>query len=316
MDEDGDLIVERRSSLSKSRSAEDVFLSELHQDIIFDRDRINNGCVDETVTEYSFQGAPITISIRHRMATPLDKVGLQVWRGAALLSEHIVQGRQVTLNDAVVLELGAGCGLVGLVAAHAGARKVYCTDIGLDVLENCQSNVDRNNARGSVTIRWLDCAGGGDARQGASDRDDLSTASTFDWTPGEFDELCKQVNVILAADVIYDDHLTAALMRTCLSILLQAAQGTCMLFALEKRDCFTIKDMDVRAPAYDFWRSLFSTSRGLRDVYSQGIATENHLCIDGAVLVGEIVEDQGNLQIWRLHVNSCLHKSQTEQVSK
>jgi predicted nicotinamide N-methyase len=303
VDEDGDLIVERRSGLQNSRHPEDLFLSELHQDIILDKERIKSE-VDETITEYDFEGS--SLSIRHRMATPLGKVGLQVWKGAVLLSEYILHGRDVSLKDAVVLELGAGCGLVGLVAARAGARKVYCTDIGHDVLLNCQKNVEHNNLRGTVTVRRLDWA----AIDEESFHPTLTIRGNFGWTPGEFDELCKTVNVILAADVVYDDALTTALMRTCLSVLLRASKGTYVLLALERRDCFTVQDMQVRAPAYDYWRSLFqSTEPIVPDGFrwskdNEQRTTDNHLVMGwGMALVGHRVDfgSQGNLQIWRLH---------------
>lgn len=299
VDEDGDLIVERRSGLQISRHPEDLFLSELHQDIIFDRERIKSE-MDETVTEYDFEGSPL--SICHRMATPLGKVGLQVWNGAVLLSEYILHGRDVAMKDAVVLELGAGCGLVGLVAARAGAGKVYCTDIGHDVLSNCQKNVEHNNVRQyQVTVRWLDWA----------DIDEESVhpvfRGKFGWKPGEFDELCRTVNVILAADVVYDDELTSALMRTCLSVLVRAGKGTYVLLALEKRDCFTVKDMQVRAPAYEYWRSLFQSPTEPFVQKDNGQATDNYLVMGGVALVGHRVDfesqigSQSNLQIWRLH---------------
>jgi predicted nicotinamide N-methyase len=198
--------------------------------------------------------------------------------------------------------LGAGCGLVGLVAARAGARKVYCTDIGHDVLSNCQKNVQHNNVRGAVTVRWLDWAN--------IDEESVHPAfrGKFGWTPGEFDELCKTVNVILAADVVYDDDLTTALMRTCLSVLLRASKGTYVLLALEKRDCFTVQDMQVRAPAYEYWRSLFQSTEpivpdGFRWSKDNGQRTDNRLEMGGVAMVGHLVDfgSQSNLQIWRLH---------------
>jgi hypothetical protein len=62
-----------------------------------------------------------------------DHVGTRVWDAAVLLSrslEHRVAGGDLCLRGARVLELGAGTGLCGLVAARLGdARtRVLCTD--------------------------------------------------------------------------------------------------------------------------------------------------------------------------------------------
>ena len=61
------------------------------------------------------------LRIQHALATPLSTVGLQVWRGALLLSEWLLS--QVELvHDRTLMDLGAGCGLTSLVASVIGAR--------------------------------------------------------------------------------------------------------------------------------------------------------------------------------------------------
>lgn len=59
------------------------------------------------------------------MSTTLDKVGLQVWRGALVMADYLIH-REDRLCNAVVLELGAGTGLVSIVAALR-AQCVFCT---------------------------------------------------------------------------------------------------------------------------------------------------------------------------------------------
>ena len=59
------------------------------------------------------------------MSTPLEDVGLQVWRGALLMADYLIHNF-VRFRDSVVLELGAGTGLVSIVAALA-AQTVFCT---------------------------------------------------------------------------------------------------------------------------------------------------------------------------------------------
>ena len=62
------------------------------------------------------------------MSTSLEKVGQQVWRGALLMVDHLISWDNSRLEDSVVLELGAGTGLVSIVAASK-AHHVFCTGI-------------------------------------------------------------------------------------------------------------------------------------------------------------------------------------------
>ena len=60
------------------------------------------------------------------MSTTLVEVGRQVWRGALLMADYLLSVGRSRLKDSVVLELGAGTGLVSIVAASR-ARHVFCT---------------------------------------------------------------------------------------------------------------------------------------------------------------------------------------------
>ncbi|KAJ1565587.1 Methyltransferase-like protein 22 [Nowakowskiella sp. JEL0078] len=83
------------------------------------------------------------IQIRHRMGTTLNLVGMQVWNGALLLSDFVLwQSDGIFSSDEkpVVLELGAGTGLVSIVCGLVGCLTVYATDIGY--AENFQNDKD------------------------------------------------------------------------------------------------------------------------------------------------------------------------------
>lgn len=66
------------------------------------------------------------MSLEHAMSTPLDAVGLQVWRGSLLMTDYILYRGTELLSNSVVLELGAGTGLVSIIAGLK-AHRVYCT---------------------------------------------------------------------------------------------------------------------------------------------------------------------------------------------
>lgn len=86
----------------------------------------------------------------------------------------------------------------------------------------------------------------------------------FGWRSGELESL-RSLGLLLAADVIYDNDLTEAFMRTAVQLMRFARHAVranlaapTLLVALERRVNFTLHDLDARAPAYDYWRSLFT----------------------------------------------------------
>ena len=75
------------------------------------------------------------------------------------------------VKDKVVLDFGAGSGVVAIAAKIAGAKRVICCDIDAASLDACRANAELNN----VELEYLD---------------DLYQS--------------EQVDVLLAADVLYD----------------------------------------------------------------------------------------------------------------
>ena len=87
---------------------------------------------------------------------------------------------------------------------------------------------------------------------------------SFAWLAEDRGDL-QRLDLLLAADCIYDDSLTEAFMRTAV-LLMRHAQGRRgrsprLLVGLERRVVFTLTDMAARAPAYDHWRTLFAVER-------------------------------------------------------
>uniref|UniRef100_A0A3Q2WGH0 Methyltransferase 22, Kin17 lysine n=1 Tax=Haplochromis burtoni TaxID=8153 RepID=A0A3Q2WGH0_HAPBU len=180
----------------------------------------------------------------HTMATPMEDVGKQVWRGALFMVDFILSN-PVMFRGATVLELGAGTGLTSIITATI-AKTVYCTDVGEDLLQMCKRNVALNkhmlkSADHEVKVRQLDWL-----------QDDLCTdaAVEFSWTKEEVADL-NNTSIIIAADVCYDDDLTDGLFRT-LHRLCSNFPHTCTVFiSIEKRMNFTLQHMDVSCEAYD-----------------------------------------------------------------
>jgi|TARA_B110001469_G_C9636153_1_gene319027 predicted nicotinamide N-methyase len=170
------------------------------------------------------------LKLRHALATPLPDVGLQVWRGALLLCDYLL-ARPALVSGATILELGAGCGLCGLLAAGT-ARRVFVTDNVEGVLANAQANVELNGVEAVARVRTLDwaepvlpsdateeeaqpsahCHPAGDDAGGAPSAGARPAAvDPFAWSAEERAEL-RDCNLVLAADCVYGyDTLTLTL---------------------------------------------------------------------------------------------------------
>ncbi|KAJ7305708.1 hypothetical protein JRQ81_010074 [Phrynocephalus forsythii] len=251
LDEDGDLEVVRRPRFS---SGEDESLP---------RDKV---CpiILTTGGEPSEEGEPKgssrdVVKIEHTMATPLEDVGKQVWRGAFLLADYILC-KPDPLKDCTVLELGGGTGVVSILAAQA-AKTVYCTDVGEDLLDMCERNVALNkhlteSAGGKVKVKELDWL-----------KNDFCTDPDrpHSWSEDEIAELYDLTTVILAADVFYDDDLTDAFFRTLYRLTGNLKNPCAIYLSIEKRLNFTLRHMDVACEAYGRFRRCLDALVTLRD---------------------------------------------------
>eukprot|EP00123_Amoebidium_parasiticum_P009821 comp19727_c0_seq1/m.23512 comp19727_c0_seq1/g.23512 ORF comp19727_c0_seq1/g.23512 comp19727_c0_seq1/m.23512 type:complete len:276 (-) comp19727_c0_seq1:791-1618(-) len=122
-------------------------------------------------------------------------VGNHVWEGAVVLSRYLENQPADYLHGQNVLEVGAGMGLTGLVAATRGAN-VTLTDAFPHVLQRLRRNVDSAVNGGAVCAQFIDVA-------------------PLDWTcPEKFAEGHGKYDVILGADIIYKDNLNSALLST------------------------------------------------------------------------------------------------------
>ncbi|XP_047534733.1 methyltransferase-like protein 22 [Vanessa atalanta] len=178
------------------------------------------------------------IKIEHSSKTKISLVGLQVWRGAFLLGDLLIHlGQTGQLSGKTLLELGAGTGLTSFVAAMF-AKKVVCTDIDLGgILDLIKLNAKYNSKliKSQFKVMPLDF-------------------TKLDWNRPLLDEI-KGTDIVIAADVIYDDDLTAAFISTVQKILNTNPPKT-LYMVLEKRYVFTIEHMDSVAPCYETFLTL------------------------------------------------------------
>lgn len=180
------------------------------------------------------------------MSTP-GVTGAVVWDSGVVLAkflEHAVDSGLLTLRAARALELGAGCGLAGCVAALLGAH-VLLTDLP-DRLKLLRKNVDLNvgdDARGSARVAQLVWA------------DDPHP-----------DLLNPPLDYVLGSDVIYSEEAVDDLLLTLKHL---SAPHTTIILAAELRndavlECFleaAMADFQVGCIEQQQWHPDFRSTR-------------------------------------------------------
>lgn len=152
-------------------------------------------------------------------------VGFLMWPSAVVLSEWLAANRHF-LTAKSILELGAGCGLSGLVAGKlldqsVGPKpesRVILTDFNSTVVKNSASNIALNGLEGFVHAEELDFFQQDTGLKG--------------WLDNE-GNIRSQVDLILAADVICQVEDAFAVARTIVCALKN--EGTAIVVAADSR---------------------------------------------------------------------------------
>lgn len=133
--------------------------------------------------------------------------GVALWPSAIALAHEIAE-RATHLSDVKVLELGAGTGLPGIVAASLGARVVQ-TDRQEMALAVCERNGARNGV-GAIIYRLVDWANWDDAT-----RYDWIIGSDILYAEGAHDQLRQILETALApgGQIVLADPFRAASLR-------------------------------------------------------------------------------------------------------
>ncbi|KAE9038601.1 hypothetical protein PR002_g5939 [Phytophthora rubi] len=89
--------------------------------------------------------------------TKVDGLGGEVWAGALVLCEFLEEHAQEVVQGRDVIELGAGCGLCGLVAASLGANAAVLTDeypdlLARNIAKNCHLWAERETHDGTPVV--------------------------------------------------------------------------------------------------------------------------------------------------------------------
>lgn len=169
-------------------------------------------------------GAMVTVDAEQKFLGEEDRLpyGVMLWPSSIALAHELVS-RRASLPGQKVLELGAGTGVPGIVAATLGAA-VTQTDKSDVALHLAKMNIARNRTTGIEPM-------------------------LADWT--EF-TLTDQFDLIVGADVLYADTLHPHLRAICERSL---APGGTVLFS----DPFRRQSLPlIEAMAADGWKASFS----------------------------------------------------------
>lgn len=144
-------------------------------------------------------------------------VGFVMWPSAIALSRWLISNPHI-FHGKIVLELGAGCGLVGITAAliiaqtkhHKSKQEIIITDVNELVLENITQNIKLNDVESIASVAKLDFYSQTGQNSGK-------------WIAGEMNGIAEPerdaVDVILAADIICQPEDAVAASKTIVDAL-------------------------------------------------------------------------------------------------
>ncbi|GAA5915163.1 hypothetical protein JCM8208_002156 [Rhodotorula glutinis] len=148
--------------------------------------------------------------------------GLRTWQACIALSNHLIAAPHVLERSSRIIELGAGVGLLSLVAARlwrtAGRRgQVVATDVDEKVLDVLTSNLELNGLDDLARCSKLDWELAADL--------DAHGDELAQWEREAFDD-DGQADLILGADIVYDPSLASLLAATLAWLLRPCAEAT------------------------------------------------------------------------------------------
>ncbi|XP_006141572.1 protein-lysine methyltransferase METTL21C [Tupaia chinensis] len=176
-----------------------------------------------TLEHYQFVGRKIIIQ------ESIESYGAVVWPGATALCEYLEEHtEELNLQDAKILEIGAGPGLVSIVASILGAQ-VTATDLP-DVLGNLQYNLLRNTLKCTAHLPEVKELVWGE------DLERNFPKSTFHY------------DYILASDVVYHHYFLDKLLTTMVYL---SQPGTVLLWANKFRFSTDYEFLDKFKQVFD-----------------------------------------------------------------
>ncbi len=157
-------------------------------DVDFEPLQVDDGAL-EVLTIRNMQAHLDGLLQRKAIHNPLKDLPLwaKVWPGSFVLGRLL---RKYEPEGKNLLELGAGCGILSMVAARYGFKRIVLSDIVEDALCFAKANVLRNNLQDQVEVRFVDVT-----------------------TPGRDPRFSEGFDLIAASELLYLDELHRPLLK-------------------------------------------------------------------------------------------------------
>ncbi|XP_041587244.1 protein-lysine methyltransferase METTL21C [Vulpes lagopus] len=176
-----------------------------------------------TQEQYLFAGTKIVIQ------ESIESYGAAVWPGAVALCQYLEEHtEELNLQDAKILEIGAGPGLVSIVASILGAQ-VTATDLP-DVLGNLQYNLLKNTVKRTAHLPEVRELVWGESLE------------------QHFPKSAFYYDYILASDVVYHHYFLDKLLTTMVYL---CQPGTVLLWANKFRFSTDYEFLDKFKQVFD-----------------------------------------------------------------
>jgi predicted nicotinamide N-methyase len=162
-------------------------------------------------------------------------VGYVMWPSAIVLSRWLLSNPQHILGKSI-LEIGAGCGLVGIAAARLISQStnstqqkmlVTITDVNDLVIGNIAKNIELNDVKEVASVEKLDFY------------EQTGQNESGNWLEGVSSEYRDPVDVVLAADIICQESDAVAAAKTIYDALVP--NGRCFVVCADSDHRFGIE---------------------------------------------------------------------------
>lgn len=229
-------LAEKENDNSTTKSDDDISSNQVVTCFIAEQSRLKRADSDDD-DSWKLIASEKRFTIECSRSSTVELVGLQVWRGALLLSDYILTHPD-EFSGKFILELAAGTGITSIAAAEL-ASHILCTDVDRgEILPTIRRNFQLNSdlVRAEIDVEEIDFYS--------------------DTWKSKLQNRIEKVQVILVADVVYDPELTRRFFSSLEHVLGQARDSKVVVyFSIEKRQRVD-ESGSVFAPNFDLFIDL------------------------------------------------------------
>ncbi|KAF0754284.1 hypothetical protein AaE_005398 [Aphanomyces astaci] len=245
--------------------------SDADEDLLADVGFMYDDCLEKVTCEFTY-GVTSDTDPTPRVSVFLSYVqddpgfvqsGHYVWPAAPALCEYMVAHFK-ELPRGNIVELGAGCGLAGLVFAQLDpSSTIIFTDHDPGVLKTIEHNVTKQSHRPkqarchTQSLRW--------GPQGANEVDSIDALQGG-----------TKTDLIVGTDVIYAREIVALLFWTVDRLLTSSSEGQFLMCSSFSYDEDTEKEIDAACSKYGLVRTIVTDTLDTKGTRIQLFVRRDH----------------------------------------